>query len=316
MKVLFTGGSSFTGMWFANELMSQGHAVSCIFRKPVDAYDGLRGARVKQVCHGATAIEEVSFGDDRFLQVIRDQGPWDLVCHHGADVTNYKSPDFDPITATRNNCFNLPNVLEAMTQSGCKRLLLTGSVFEPGEGEGSDALRAVSPYGLSKGMTSSYFQYYCERAGVHFGKFVIPNPFGPYEEGRFTSYLAQSWLQGNTPVLNSPAYVRDNVPVSLLAKSYADFAAHLPDQPGHTQLNPSGYRESMEAFVHRFSTELSKRWDLPCPFSVEAQTQFPEPKERVNTDPLDTTELKWDEGHSWDATAQWYRETMTEDSGT
>ena len=34
---------------------------------------------------------------------------------------------------------------------------LTGSVFEPDEGEGSDDLRAVSAYGLSKGLTSEIF---------------------------------------------------------------------------------------------------------------------------------------------------------------
>ena len=31
-----------------------------------------------------------------FLALIRESG-WDILCHHAADVTNYKSPDFDTI---------------------------------------------------------------------------------------------------------------------------------------------------------------------------------------------------------------------------
>ena len=33
-----------------------------------------------------------------FLALIAEEG-WDLLCHHGADVTNYKSPDFDTVAA-------------------------------------------------------------------------------------------------------------------------------------------------------------------------------------------------------------------------
>ena len=62
------------------------------------------------------------------------------------------------------------------------------------------------------------------RAGIGLGKFVIPNPFGPYEEPRFTAYLIKNWLAGATPNCSSPAYVRDNIHVSLLAKVYARFA--------------------------------------------------------------------------------------------
>ena len=38
--------------------------------------------------------EGVAFGDDRFLELCRDGG-FDLLCHHAADVTDYRSPDFD-----------------------------------------------------------------------------------------------------------------------------------------------------------------------------------------------------------------------------
>ena len=105
-------------------------------------------------------VHGCSFGDERFLALIREGG-WDLLCHHAADVTNYKSPDFDAVAALRNNTHNLPAVLEALGAAGCRRVLLTGSVFEGGEGAGSQGLPDFSPYGLSKALTAQVFRYYC-----------------------------------------------------------------------------------------------------------------------------------------------------------
>ena len=134
MKVLSTGGSSFTGFWFIRELASAGHHVTAIFRKhPGEYSEALRRQRVVLVSEVSRPIYGCSFGDARFLSLIAEEG-WDILCHHGADVTNYKSPDFDPVAALRNNTHNLPSVIEAIRKAGCHRLLLTGSVFETGEG--------------------------------------------------------------------------------------------------------------------------------------------------------------------------------------
>ena len=113
-------------------------------------------------------------------------------------------------------------------------VLLTGSVFESGEGAGSQGLPDFSPYGLSKALTARMFAYYCQRAGIGLGKFVIPNPFGPFEEPRFTAYLMKTWLAGATAACSSPAYVRDNIHVSLLAKVYAQFCHRISCHRFHT----------------------------------------------------------------------------------
>ena len=121
-------------------------------------------------------------------------------------------------------------------------MLLSGSVFEGGEGAGSQGLPDFSPYGLSKSLTAQMFRYYCGTSGLSLGKFVIPNPFGPYEEPRYTAYLMKNWLAGGTPSCSSPAYVRDNIHVSLLAKAYARFAAESPGCPGFHQAEPQRLR--------------------------------------------------------------------------
>jgi nucleoside-diphosphate-sugar epimerase len=307
MKILFTGGSSFSGMWFVRELSAAGHEVTAVFRGTRESYvDSLRRQRVALAADVCRPIFGCSFGDERFLGLI-SEGNWDLLCHHGADVTNYKSFDFDATAALSNNTKNLPAVLSGLTASGCGRVVLTGSVFEGGEGAGSDGLKDVSPYGLSKSLTARLFEYYCSRAGVGMGKFVIPNPFGPLEEARFTSYVMKTWLGGGTAVCSSPDYVRDNIHVTLLAKAYAKFVAEVPAK-GFIRLNPSGYVESQGTFTRRLAEEMRPRLDRPCAVELARQVDFPEPRVRINTDVLDVADLGWDESAAWDEMARYYEQ--------
>jgi hypothetical protein len=135
---------------------------------------------------------------------------------------------------------------------------------------------------------------------------VIPNPFGPYEDPRFTGYLIKTWFGGKVAAVNTPAYVRDNIHVSLLAKAYAGFAADLPDRPGLSKLNPSGYPESQGAFALRFAREMQQRLNLPCEIGLKRQTDFQEPRVRINTDLIDGDALDWDETQAWDELGEYY----------
>lgn len=308
MRVLFTGASSFTGMWFVRALASAGHEVTATFRRRPEAYpDEVRRRRVELAAESCRPVYGVSFGDDAFLALVREGG-WDLLAHHAADVTNYRSMDFDAVAALQGNTLRLPAVLEALRAGGRGRVLLTGSVFEGGEGAGSEGLPDFSPYGLSKALTWQVFRYYCARASLHLGKFVIANPFGPFEEPRYTSYLMQSWLQGVTPSCKNPLFVRDNIHVSLLAAAYAAFAGRLPATPGVSRLGPSGYPESQGGFTLRLAAEMRPRLGLPCAVKLESQTEFPEPRVRINVDVLDTRALGWDESRAWDEMARYYQQ--------
>jgi nucleoside-diphosphate-sugar epimerase len=310
MKVLFTGGSSFTGYWFVHELARAGHEVVATFRNANAQYpDGLRRRRcagLEEVCR---PVFGCSFGDARFLRLVSEEG-WDLLCHHAAHVTNYKSPDFDVDAAVASNTQNLPAVLDAIVVMGCRRVLLTGSIFEQDEGAGSEGLPAFSPYGISKGLTAQVFRDHVRARELRLGKFVIPNPFGPLEDPRFVAYLMKTWYARGVPAVNTPAYVRDNIHVSLLAKAYAHFAASLPTSAGLSKLNPSGYVESQGAFAQRVAGEMRGRLGLPCALEIARQTAFPEPRVRINTDQLDLAQLGWRENDAWDALAQFYEESQ------
>jgi UDP-glucose 4-epimerase len=257
MRILFTGASSFTGYWFVRELVAAGHHVVAAFRGN-GRYEGARAERARMVRELCEPRFGCPFGDDAFLDLVRSApGGFDVLCHHGAEVGDYRSPDFDPYRAAALNLHRLPEALRALKDRGCGRLVLTGSVFEQNEGAGSQPLRAFSPYGLSKGLTAAAAEFYADREGVTVEKFVIPNPFGPHEEPRFTSYLMRSWLKGETARVQTPRYVRDNIPVDLLAKAYAGFVAAGPAAGGGPRPKPRWDPQSQGAIAQR-----GRRWGL------------------------------------------------------
>jgi UDP-glucose 4-epimerase len=313
MRILFTGASSFTGYWFVKALAAAGHEVVATFRSPPTDYTDIRGQRVKELIPLCRFVQ-CAFGDQPFFNLVRGN-PWDLLCHHAADVTNYKRPDFNIVAALENNTRNVAAVLSALQASGCNRVLLTGSVFECDEGAGEHPRRAVSPYGLSKALTAQVFRYHTQILGMTLGKFVIPNPFGPLEEPRFTTYLVRSWYERKVPAVSTPDYVRDNIHVSLLASSYRAFAESLSPGAGLLRLNPSGYIESQGAFAQRFAAELRPRLGMDCTLDLKVQREFPEPRIRINTDQPDLRALKWDEGEAWNELARYYRDTLEQPRG-
>ena len=304
MKILFTGASSFTGFWFVQALAAAGHAVVCPLTGGVERYTEVRRRRVERLQPLCRLVPRAPFGSDPFLQLAGTEG-FDLLCHHAADVTNYKSADFDALRALENNTCNLRAVLKAVNRP----VLLTGSVFEPDEGAGSEPLRAFSPYGLSKGLTHQYFRYYCQAAGLSLGKFVIPNPFGPFEEPRFTAFLMTNWRAGKPAEVKTPDYLRDNIHVDLLAAVYAEMAVRTAALPaGEITCHPGGYAESQGAFAGRVAREVRARLGWPCELFLAKQESFPEPRARTNTEPAAARVPEWREPLAWDAFAGFYHQ--------
>ncbi len=310
MKILLSGASSFTGFWFARELRRQGHQVTCLFRAPsVDQYGGVRGRRVRQLRDQGEALFGLIFGSPEFLDLVQNRS-WDLYAHHAAEVANYKSPDFDYLKVLQSNTLNLRPVLEHLKGQGCSKLVLTGSIFEGGEGVGSDGLPHISPYGLSKTLTSEVFAFESRRAQVSLGKFVIPNPFGPYEEPRFVHHLMSCWHQGQAATVATPGYVRDNIPVDLLARDYAHFLETLPEEPGFYHCTPSGMVGEQGFFAQVIAQEMRSRLEWPCLVNFAQQSEFLEPRVRINTDSAQVRHPDWNESEFWDRLAEYYLDLL------
>jgi len=306
MRILFTGASSFTGSWFVRALAEAGHEVTALFRRPPEAYpDRLRRERAIQLQSVSRALIGASFGDAAFRAQLRE-GSFDLLCHHGAEVGDYRNPAFDVASALAANTRDVRACLADLAAGGGRAVLLTGSIFERGEGLGDAPTSAVSPYGLSKSLTHDVFAFEAPRAGLAFGKFVIPNPFGPFEDARFTAHLVSRWRAGEGVVVRTPDYVRDNIHVDLLARAYVRFAELLPDAAELRRARPSGYVESQGAFADRFAREMRARLGLACALERAVQTDWSEPRVRINIDACDANALGWDEARAWDSIAAYY----------
>lgn len=308
MKILFTGASSFTGYWFIKELTEAGHEIKAIFtHDSLESYQGIRHDRVFEVLKYCEPIWNCRFGDEKFFKVITENN-FDVFCHHAAFMNDYKSQDFNFIEALKANTININNILNSLKEKGCNSIILTGSVFEYDEGIGEKPLKAFSPYGLSKGLTHNVFQYFTDYHKIKYGKFVIPNPFGPYEDPRFTTFLINQWKEKKIPVIRTPKYVRDNIHVSLLAKTYLYFVEKVfNSNEAMLRINPSGYVETQGDFAKRFSFEIGKRLNINTELKMANQKEFMEPIIRINYDPVSTLFKEWDEKKAWDELAEYYK---------
>ncbi|MBW8784963.1 MAG: NAD(P)-dependent oxidoreductase [Novosphingobium sp.] len=302
MRILLTGVSSFTGAWMATALAGAGHEVVGTLQRPRGAYPPLSQQRLAMAAAaGVTLAEGPSYGTQAFLALV-ERG-WDVLAYHGADVRDYRSADFDLFGALERNTRGARELCRRAVAAGVGRLIVTGTVFEPFAGTGDQPERAVTPYGLSKALSWEVMRFFAEEAGLPVGKFIVANPFGPLEQERFCSYLARSWLAGQTAEVRTPDYVRDNVPVDQLAAAYTAFAALPPGDPAAVRAAPSGYVGSQGEFTARFAREIGPRLGVATPFTLAEQTDFSEPLVRIATDPVAAA---WDEGKFWDALAEDY----------
>ena len=307
MRILFTGASSFTGYWFANTLAKAGHEVLATLTQDTSSYEGIRARRLRMLKGKCEFATNVRFGDDKFIDIVQGQAKWDLLCHHGAMITGYRSPEFDVAKALANNTQKLAKVAEAMAGSGCSKVLLTGSFFEIGEG-GEDDSPAMTLMGLSKSFSTLSFRHHCSATGLDLGHFVITNPFGPLENdrNRFTSYLMDQWMSGKEVTIKTPDYIRDNIHVRLLAQAYLTASESMLDKEGFFSFRPSGYVETQGKFAERVAVEARKRTHLECTLSFSKQHNYDEPISRRNSDTVASDTKGPSETALWDEFVEYY----------
>lgn len=298
MRVLCTGPTSFSGAYFIEELSRAGHQVLTTFTNPVASYTGIRGLRAQKVMQCAQYFEGVSFGDQRFLEIVKEEAV-DVFCHHGAWTANYNSMDYDFQSAFANNTRNLPEVCQGLASNGCRAIVISASIFEGGI-QGSEAF---SPHGLIKQITSQSTEFYAKQAGLHFSRFVIANPFGALDNPKLIDYLCREWFVGNTPEIRTPLYVRDNIHVELLAKAFVYWLENLPLDQATSTFSPAGYVSTMQDFVEKVAVEMRSRLSLDCQVAFAKQSDFSQPMLLVNDAPVAHLFDDWKESEAWDALA-------------
>ena len=262
MKILFTGASSFTGMHFVEALLKEGHDVLAVFSRPMEAYSGISQVRMMRIQESTTCIFDTQYGTKPFVDILEHHS-FDTYCHHWSYTTNYQKLDFNLEKALQQNTLNVTTVLERLAKKGCTKIAVTGSIFS-GFQSNQESKLPFSPYGLSKKIQSEVFHLYGDIFGLDVRTFVIPNPFGAFDNRKMASIFLEQWLNHKTAQVFIPDYIRDNIHVELLALGYANWIQSFlnPDIQDTTFL-PSGYRMSVNKFVSYFAEAMRPRLDAP-----------------------------------------------------
>ena len=301
-RVLLTGATSFTGVWIAQALADAGHEVIAPLHRPEGDYAGLRRDRVERLKSVAEVAFDSSFGSPAFLDLLQGARP-EILAHHAADIPGYRNADYDVAAGVTRNLTGAGIVFEAAAAAGVRGVIATGTGFE----DAAEGGLAVSPYGLSKKLTNDGFRHLALWRGLAFGRFMINGPFGPLEEGRLVWSLFQAWFAGKSGVVRTPAYVRDNIPVVLLARAYGGLVDEMMADPTLDQVcRPAGYVSTQGEFALRVAREAATRLGRDCPVDCPEQTVFTEPRVVANDEP--TLDKPWDEAGFWDAYVDYYRE--------
>ena len=309
LSIFFTGASSFTGYWFVRSLARSGNRVTCLFTKPnLQGYAGLRRKRVQLLLAEPRVFPVWGslLRDSEVTRLLINSDRWDVFCHHAAEARNHKSPDFNPLTAAASDIEGLESALNAFKLRSGKSLVFSGTYFESGKGLDGDGAPAFSPYAVSKSLAAEIAKFYAHRLGIAVTKFVMANPFGPYEERGFTTYLAREWLAGRVPSVQTPEYLRDNVPVTLMASHYTACVLSSLEASRYREITTSGYAGKQGVFALEFALRLGPFLGK-CPLKIESQSEFLEPRERMNS--MDGSRPNWkpaEEDQFWSELAEFY----------
>lgn len=293
MRILITGPTSFTGAFFIEALAQAGHEVHATSTQSLSSYTDVRRLRAIKSETYAVLHQGIQFGDDRFLQLVRTER-FDVYCHHGAWTKDYRGMNYDFETAFVSNTRSIDQVCRLLSDNGCQKIIVSSSIFER-------ARPLFSPYGLIKKLTTETVEFYGNQFGLHVSKFVIPNPFGPLDNAKLIDYLGREWQAMRTPCIQTPLYVRDNIPVDLLALGFADWVEKCSDTVGTSECRPSGYVSTMADFVERVAVAFRTRLNLECAVDMAEQTDVSQPMTLVNDMPLQDRFPDWNENAFWDA---------------
>lgn len=219
-KILVTGGSGFIGSHLCRRLCKDGAEVHAISRTQ-HASDG-NGLYWWQVDLAET---------EAIQKLVRTIKP-DVIFHLASHVAGARELDL-VIPTFRSNLMSTVNLLTAISEMGCRRIVLAGSLEEP-ELESAQAIPS-SPYAAAKWASSAYarmFHALYQLPVVILRVFMVYGP-AQWDVRKLIPYVILSLLRGEAPKLTSGerqidwVYVEDVIE-GLLA------AARSPHVEGYT----------------------------------------------------------------------------------
>jgi len=230
--VLVTGASGFIGRALVRRLAAQGHAPVCTARHPVeDLVDGARWIPGDLTDPGFVT---------RLVAEVRPS----VVYHLASAVTGNRSLEWVPTTLAANLTAGV-NLLQAVTEAGCDRVVLTGSCDEPEDGDAP-----CSPYAAAKWALGGYARMFRSLYGTPVTTartFMVYGPDQP-DRSKLVPYTITSLLRGEVPQLMSGERSVDWVYVDDVVDAFIALA-QAPEAVGRVLDVGSGRRHTVRQVV-------------------------------------------------------------------
>jgi UDP-glucose 4-epimerase len=294
-RALVTGASGFLGAHLCRRLLAERAEVHAVSRAARAGGDGIHWWQCDMV--DAVAVQEL----------VSRVKP-DVVYHFGGMVT--AAPDARLVAATYHSLLtSTVNVLTAVTDVGCSRVVLSASLEEPTEGT-ADTLAPASPYGAAKLAAGAYARMFVKLYGT---PVVSLRPFMTYGPGQHPTkvvpYTILSLLRGEAPRLSSGDRVLDWVYVDDVTDAFVR-AATRPDVEGRTLDIGLGVGVRIRDVVDR----LVRLVDPAIAPHYGAHPDRPDLRARVADAEATAASLGWRAATSLDRglalTVDWYRGSL------
>ncbi|HUI65818.1 MAG TPA: NAD(P)-dependent oxidoreductase [Bacteroidota bacterium] len=235
--ILVTGAGGFIGTHLCGRLVRSGASVHGVSRSPRDSADD--NVRWWQ---GELADIETA---RHLFRVIKP----DLIIHLASHVMG--APDIRNVLPTfHGNLQTTVNLLTAAAESGCQRLVLTGSLAEPEWSAGETF--PSSPYAAAKWASSAYGRMFHALYQVPVVVARVFMVYGPAQRdlSKLIPYVSISFLQEEAPKISNGERLIDWIYVDDVVEGFVSLAT-APRVEGRTVDLGSGKLVSIRDIVDR-----------------------------------------------------------------
>jgi nucleoside-diphosphate-sugar epimerase len=291
-KFLVTGASGFIGSHLYRSLMEGGAAVEAISRtQRANPAEDLRWW-------------QADLADSDAVQTLVAKLRPDVILHLASEVLGARDAA-NVLPTLRSNLLSTVNLLLAAKATGCRRVVLTGSLEEPDPGEAGAV--PCSPYAAAKLAASAYGRMFHGLYDLDVVTLRLFMVYGPAQADarKLIPYVITSLLRGESPKLSSGQRPVDWIYVGDVVDAYLA-AVQAPDVGGKTFEIGSGQLVTIRSLVEELAPMVAP----------DAKVQFgalpDRPLERVRVaDTAAAAALGWEPRVGLEEglrrTVEWYR---------